>query len=45
MLMKKAFALPEIEFPAWVKVGAMSTPSSFSTRLISRRAFSGYGTM
>ena len=28
-----------------LKVGAMSTPSSFSTRLISCRAFSGCGTM
>ena len=36
---------PEKEFPAWVKVGAMSTPSSFSTRLISARAFSGCGTI
>ena len=45
MLMKRAFALPETEFPAWVKVGAMSAPSSFSTRLISYRAFSGCGTM
>ena len=43
--MKYALTLPENEFPAWVKVGAMSTPSSFSTRLISVRAFSGYGTM
>ncbi len=45
MLMKKAFALPETELPAWVKVGAMGTPSPFSTRLISCRAFSGCGTM
>ena len=36
---------PENEFPAWVKVGAINTPSSFSTRLISVRAFSGCGTM
>lgn len=43
--MKNALTLPENEFPAWVKVGAMSTPSSFSTRLISCRAFSGCGTM
>ena len=35
--MKKALTLPENEFPAWVKVGAMSTPSSFSTRRISRK--------
>ena len=43
--MKNALTLPEKEFPAWVKVGAMSTPSSFSTRLISARAFSGCGTI
>ena len=30
---KNALTLPENEFPAWVKVGAISTPSSFSTRL------------
>ena len=30
--MKNALTLPENEFPAWVKVGAISTPSSFSTR-------------
>ena len=39
--MKKALTLPRNEFPAWVKVGAMSVPSSFSTRFISCRAFSG----
>ena len=27
--MKKALTLPENEFPAWVKVGAMSVPSVF----------------
>ena len=37
--MKKALTLPENEFPAWVKVGAMSVPSSFSTRLISCKGF------
>ena len=39
--MKKALTLPEKEFSAWVNVGAINTPSSFSTRLISCRAFSG----
>ena len=42
---ENALTLPENEFPAWVKVGAMSTPPSFSTRLISCRAFSGCGTI
>ena len=37
--MKKALTLPENEFPAWVKVGAMSVPSSFSTRFISCQGF------
>ena len=35
---KNALTLPENEFPAWVKVGAINTPSSFRTRLISCRA-------
>ena len=43
--MKNALILPENEFSAWVKVGATNTPSSFSTRRISERAFSGSGTM
>jgi len=43
--MKNARGLPGSVFSPWVKVGAIKTPSSFSARRISAKAFSGVDRM